>query len=103
MDETYTGASIYDTFPWFSQSNNDCYAKPIKTEQQDKPEFRHGFKIKLGTYIPFPFWHKFVAIPLLFRHTYRSKLLVHRMLIRGACSRKYDRPRKKLGKRIKLF
>lgn len=60
MDENYT-----TTIPWFSSTSNDRYDSAysdygVSAKDSDynvKPEFRRGFKP--GTYIPFPFWHKF--------------------------------------------
>lgn len=99
MDKTYITDN--GTISWFSPACDD-YRSNIKPNCK-KLKLRCGFRIKLGTYTPFPFWHKFVAMPVQFNYSYTRSLIVQRMLIRGAFSRKYDRPRKRLGKRIKLF
>jgi len=100
-----TGYSLFTEFTSpdctcsFNSNNGSEQAKPA-------PKTRHvkrGFRSKPGPRQPYPFWHKSVALPVLFRCIYVCALIQIRMILRGACSRKYDKPRKKLGQHMKLF
>ena len=81
----------------FNNNNDLEYSAPIM-------KFGRGFRAEPGTHFPYPFWHKFTTMSRLqFRYTYRKALLMHKMMLRGAFSRKHDRPRKKLGQKTRLF
>lgn len=81
---------------WWTNSNDNtlAYYKPTQSDWQ------RGYLIKKFTYIPYPFWWDVIApeAPDMKRHF--VILISKRIELRGAYSRKVQRPRTKRKQRL---